>query len=181
VCRGAAGIFSVGMLCQHLCNGLGFAIIFGVLLGSAAAFHPIQLPASTSLSAGCASWTSQKLPMGSPLLTHIKPLSVLSSKTPDDDDDDDGWGDETTTSSGNNDIEDKTVELRRLQQERSERRAATTIDRARSSSSSSSSSEEPERDLFVPIFALVSLLALFGSYGYEMMRLYSRGELYLPF
>mmetsp|Transcript_8871 Transcript_8871/g.24570 ORF Transcript_8871/g.24570 Transcript_8871/m.24570 type:complete len:173 (-) Transcript_8871:220-738(-) len=40
---------------------------------------------------------------------------------------------------------------------------------------------EPERDLFIPIFALVSLAGLFGAYGYEMMRLFSRGELYLPF
>ena len=40
--------------------------------------------------------------------------------------------------------------------------------------------KEPERDLFIPIFALVSLAGLFGAYGYEMMRLASRGELYLP-
>lgn len=38
-----------------------------------------------------------------------------------------------------------------------------------------------ERDLFIPIFAVVSLLGLFGAYGYEMLRLYFRGELYLPF
>lgn len=41
-------------------------------------------------------------------------------------------------------------------------------------------SEEPERDLFIPIFAIVSLLGLFGAYGYETLRLASRGELYLP-
>lgn len=35
-------------------------------------------------------------------------------------------------------------------------------------------------DMFIPIFSLVSILGLFGSYGYEMMRLASRGELYLP-
>jgi hypothetical protein len=40
--------------------------------------------------------------------------------------------------------------------------------------------ENTERDLFIPIFAIVSLVGLFGAYGYEMLRLYSRGELYLP-
>lgn len=40
--------------------------------------------------------------------------------------------------------------------------------------------DEVERDLFIPIFAVVSLLGLFGAYGYEMLRLYSRGELYIP-
>jgi hypothetical protein len=39
---------------------------------------------------------------------------------------------------------------------------------------------EPERDIFIPIFAIAAILGLFGSYGYEMMRLASRGELYLP-
>mmetsp|Transcript_4599 Transcript_4599/g.5315 ORF Transcript_4599/g.5315 Transcript_4599/m.5315 type:complete len:112 (+) Transcript_4599:44-379(+) len=48
------------------------------------------------------------------------------------------------------------------------------------SSKSTQTKKEPERDLFIPIFALVSLAGLFGSYGYEMLRLYSRGELYLP-
>ena len=37
-----------------------------------------------------------------------------------------------------------------------------------------------ERDLFIPIFSIVSLLGLFGAYGYEMLRLNSLGELYLP-
>jgi hypothetical protein len=40
--------------------------------------------------------------------------------------------------------------------------------------------KEPERDTFIPIFAVVSIMGLFGSYAYEMARLASRGELYLP-
>ena len=40
---------------------------------------------------------------------------------------------------------------------------------------------ERDDDLFIPIFALVSIGGLLGAYGYEMIRLYSRGELYLPF
>eukprot|EP01083_Nonionella_stella_P000220 682_1 len=57
---------------------------------------------------------------------------------------------------------------------------------AKSSSSSKSDSvpstdkTEGERDLFIPIFSVISLAGLFGAYGYEMLRLYSRGELYLP-
>eukprot|EP00978_Attheya_sp_CCMP212_P003349 scaffold6907_cov51-Attheya_sp.AAC.4 len=39
---------------------------------------------------------------------------------------------------------------------------------------------EPDRDLFIPIFTLVSLTGLVGAYGYEMARLYSQGQLYLP-
>lgn len=42
------------------------------------------------------------------------------------------------------------------------------------------SEQTEERDLFIPIFALVSLAGLVGTYAYEMIRLYSRGELYLP-
>jgi hypothetical protein len=45
-------------------------------------------------------------------------------------------------------------------------------------SSIKSSAEEP--DLFVPIFALVALIGFFGVYAFETLRLYSRGELYLP-
>lgn len=92
-----------------------------------------------------------------------------------DDDDDDGWGDEPSS------LKDKRAELRQLQQQR---------DRTSSPSSSSQSTtnkpsitgniSEPEQDLFIPMFTIVSLLGLFGSYGYEMLRLYSRGELYLP-
>jgi hypothetical protein len=40
--------------------------------------------------------------------------------------------------------------------------------------------QQAERDLFIPIVSLVSLAGLFGTYTYEMLRLYSRGELYLP-
>ena len=35
-------------------------------------------------------------------------------------------------------------------------------------------------DPFIPVFAVLSLVGLFGAYGYEIIRLYSRGELYLP-
>ena len=36
------------------------------------------------------------------------------------------------------------------------------------------------KDLFIPIVTLISVMGFTGLYGYEMLRLYSRGELYLP-
>ena len=93
--------------------------------------------------------------------------SLLQATAPDDDDSDDGWGDNS-----------KMKELQALQQERVE--SATSSSRRETTNSNNASSEQ-ERDLFIPIFAVVSLAGLFGAYGYEMLRLYSRGELYLPF
>lgn len=82
-----------------------------------------------------------------------------------DEEDDDGWGAAAKGVS----FDEKTKELQELQN-----------NRKNASSRNQSAPEEGERDLFIPIFAIVSLLGLFGSYGYEMMRLASRGELYLP-
>ncbi|CAJ1946752.1 unnamed protein product [Cylindrotheca closterium] len=80
-------------------------------------------------------------------------------------DDDDGWG-----TGSKDDFNEKTKELRALQ---NSRQLSPPASRTQSAS-------EGERDLFIPIFAIVSLLGLSGSYGYEMLRLASRGELYLP-
>ncbi len=41
--------------------------------------------------------------------------------------------------------------------------------------------QEQERDLFIPIISVLSILGFAGLYGYEMLRLYFAGELYLPF
>eukprot|EP00980_Cylindrotheca_fusiformis_P011387 scaffold2638_cov114-Cylindrotheca_fusiformis.AAC.15 len=92
-------------------------------------------------------------------------MRLLTIATLANDDDDDGWGTSDM-------LEEKTEELRSLQTSRS-----SSV--GRSNSSNSEPSEE-QRDLFIPIFAVVSLLGLFGTYGYEMARLASRGELYLP-
>ena len=94
---------------------------------------------------------------------------ILSLYASEEDDDDDGWG------TNENDSDQKTKELRKLQLERQQQQVSPRIQ-----TSTTRSSEEPERDLFIPIFAIVSLIGLFGSYGYEMARLASRGELYLP-
>jgi hypothetical protein len=97
-------------------------------------------------------------------------LYMSSDDDSDDDDDDDGWGDESSSGSSSS-LEEKAQELRELQQASSARR---------SPAQGPSTTDEPERDLIIPIFALVSIIGLFGSYGYEMVRLASRGELYLP-
>jgi len=41
--------------------------------------------------------------------------------------------------------------------------------------------EPKDRDLFIPIFSLIAIGGFVSLYGYEMIRLYLRGELYLPF
>lgn len=41
--------------------------------------------------------------------------------------------------------------------------------------------EPKERDLFIPIFSMIAIGGFVSLYGYEMIRLYLRGELYLPF
>jgi hypothetical protein len=121
--------------------------------------------------------------------------TALLSVPPNDssDDDDDGWaadGDDA-------DLNASTVDKKKnSSQINKELQLATIADlqqsrRRRPASSSSSSRqlkgdggqadiEAEERDLFIPLFALISLAGLFGAYGYEMIRLYLRGELYLP-
>ena len=83
----------------------------------------------------------------------------------DNDDCDDGW-EETI------DIVSETIpaELRSLQEQRRQDQKGRT----------SNQGQKSERDLFIPIVSIVSLTGLVGAYGYEMIRLYLRGELYLP-
>ena len=40
--------------------------------------------------------------------------------------------------------------------------------------------EPPERDMFVPVLTVVSLLGLAAAYGFETFRLWQAGQLYLP-
>mmetsp|Transcript_15943 Transcript_15943/g.20239 ORF Transcript_15943/g.20239 Transcript_15943/m.20239 type:complete len:217 (-) Transcript_15943:279-929(-) len=101
-------------------------------------------------------------------------------------DDDDGWGTaDTNTSADTNTNSNVINETLQKERELASLRSEITSKGSTSNSSPSSFSQgndgtEVERDLFIPIFAVVSLLGLFGAYGYEMLRLYSRGELYLP-
>mmetsp|Transcript_23 Transcript_23/g.58 ORF Transcript_23/g.58 Transcript_23/m.58 type:complete len:176 (+) Transcript_23:241-768(+) len=120
---------------------------------------------------------------------HTLNLAERDSVESDGDDDDDGWGDEKvevgTSSSIPNEIESspsddrisKSKELARLQNE-----MAAKQNRQRSSDpvNASAANGGGEKDLFIPIVTLVSVIGFTGLYGYEMLRLYSRGELYLP-
>lgn len=93
--------------------------------------------------------------------------------------DDDGWGDSvstTTAAEASNDRISKSQELANLQNEIAMKQQNKSTVR----SSSPGMNEEKERDLFIPIFTLVSVIGFTSLYGYEMLRLYSRGELYLP-
>jgi len=124
----------------------------------------------------------------------------LAMNTPDDDvvDNDDGWGDEKvdvtvsnpqiltnsedpslSSSSSDKSRISKNRELERIQNEKAMEQSKPQFD-TNKNQSSSSLSRENNKDLFIPIVTLVSIIGFTGLYGYEMIRLYSRGELYLP-
>ena len=95
-----------------------------------------------------------------------------------EEEEDDGWGDSvssTTATSSSSDRISKSKELANLQND-----MAMKQQNKSSQSSSTERIENEERDLFIPIVTLVSVIGFTGLYGYEMLRLYSRGELYLP-
>jgi hypothetical protein len=92
--------------------------------------------------------------------------SLVRMRAVDNDDEDDGWG-----NADDNGGSSATTQKRDQPTSNSEEQSRVSIEKG---------SASEERDLFIPIFSIVSLAGLFGSYGYEMLRLYSRGELYLP-
>ena len=99
------------------------------------------------------------------------------------DDDDDGWGDaqvsteiiESLSSFDDRERISKSKELERLQSDLSAKRTKDSMN-----NSGATRNDSGDRDLFIPIFTLVSVIGFTGLYGYEMLRLYSRGELYIP-
>jgi len=97
-------------------------------------------------------------------LINVHSLEMSNDKFTDNDDD--SWGeggeDNTMTSRSDNEISNM-----KLQSNEGSRMTST-------------GSQEQERDLFIPIFTLVSIIGFFGAYAYESFRLYSLGELYLP-
>jgi hypothetical protein len=110
----------------------------------------------------------------------------------DDDDDDDGWGDgsaaETAgpaagTTAPPSDWTSKSRELAGLRDDRaaSKPRSGPAGESSRGGANGGGGvGVGGERDLFIPAVTLVSVVGFAGLYGYEMLRLHSRGELYLP-
>ena len=102
-----------------------------------------------------------------PLSKHrSQECSSLLASSPDD-----GWENDESL----DDVRiEKNSKLETLEELRTERSPAT-------SDSKNDIRAEPERDLFIPIFVGVAITGFVGAYAYESLRLYARGELYLPF
>ena len=91
---------------------------------------------------------------------------------------DDGWGDEKVGEKGSEATLDKiskSQELQRLQNDLANKQSNQS-----SNSVNSGPNNGGDRDLFIPIVALVSVIGFSSLYAYETLRLASRGELYLP-
>lgn len=91
-----------------------------------------------------------------------------STQKDDSEDEDDGWGDDT--------VDVSIGELQSLQKQST----PSSTNNNQAQIQKQQQTQEPERDLFIPIFAVISLTGFFGAYAYETFRLYQQGELYLP-
>ena len=131
---------------------LGFMAFVGVVQGFSSTGRPVA-----------------RMPMlsGTDILRRSPHILLSKSEAEEDD----GWGDDEPSATGGT-VQERELAALRSQMAQKQEPAFQN--------SNISRNEEPERDLFIPIFAVVSLAGLFGAYGYEMLRLYSRGELYLP-
>lgn len=99
-----------------------------------------------------------------------------------DDDNDDGWASSTLTTttstlSNDNDIKrDKMIkELGNLKKQQQEARS-NKLEKL-----STNDNDNEQRDLFIPIVTIISIVGFGSAYLYETIRLYRNGELYLPF
>ncbi len=94
---------------------------------------------------------------------------------------DDGWGDdeEVAGSKSASLLErksDRSRELTMLQEDLAKKR----VGQRSLEDSRVVKGVGEEKDFFIPLVTLVSVIGFTGLYGYEMLRLYARGELYLP-
>jgi hypothetical protein len=106
--------------------------------------------------------------------TVVQLFLLSNTNEADNDSNDDGWDDtkDNGTNSNNNNDMVKTTErttIASLQQQQQQQQQELKR-----------KNREPEPDLFIPIFTLVSIVGFVGAYGYETLRLALRGELYLP-
>ena len=91
------------------------------------------------------------------------------------DDDDGGWGEDIPPpppSAASSEERSRRRELEGLRDDLAAKRSDP--------GGASTGAGGGEADLFIPIVAVVSVVGFAGLYGYETLRLYSRGELYLP-
>jgi hypothetical protein len=109
--------------------------------------------ASSSSSSSCGIWS----------------LRAVSGNDDTGKKDNDGWDDDDSSAAST------TTTLSSLQQQDKLARLCSAPPKTKNDQAF-----QGERDFFIPIFTLVAITGFVGAYGYEMVRLYSRGELYLP-
>ena len=105
-------------------------------------------------------------------------MNLSDRESANDGDDDDGWGNNEVGSNSDSSIEkqsDRNRELTMLQEDIANKREGR-----KALDSATAKVHGEEKDLFIPIVTLVAVIGFAGLYGYEMVRLYARGELYLP-
>ena len=105
-------------------------------------------------------------------------MNLSDRESANDGDDDDGWGNNEVGSNSDSSIEkqsDSNRELTMLQKDIANKREGR-----KALDSATAKAHGEEKDLFIPIVTLVAVIGFAGLYGYEMLRLYARGELYLP-
>lgn len=138
-----------------------------------------SLPSNAFLIRTSIDWISLKSPVN--VINPVtNPYTVLfeehNNSEKENNDNDDGWGmppsmnkNEVTTEYGMKQYK-SLVATTSEQQQQSETKSVTPI-----------KVNGNERDLFIPIFTIVSIVGFVGAYGYETLRLYMNDELYLPF
>ena len=162
-CRSLMGLFVVAMAIDESC---AFTSLFHNLQNTPAG--PIIVPRRSSTR----SQSSREYFLQG--CNNLIRINLREMENADDfDNDDDGWGDGDDVSIGEK--SDRSRELAMLQEDLASKREVR-----KSLDSRTAKSGGEEKDLFIPIVTLVSVIGFTGLYGYEMLRLYLRGELYLP-
>lgn len=158
---------------------LSILLCFSSIFASSYGFTLIKIP--NCFVQNGASFATSSLSLRKDITTPSlgRTLTFIFATSGDRDDDND-WGSSSISSSESTDSTDLKRELEALKIERENKSGNIGGNVQSSQYSTNNNSTDQERDLFIPIFAIVSLAGLFGAYGYEMLRLNAQGELYLP-
>ena len=93
----------------------------------------------------------------------------------------DGW-DDPTDQNDDSGVKYTTKPMNKFEAYAAERESILSANNSRKRNVASAKNESTgERDFFIPAFAIVSIIGFAGAYGYETLRLYLNGDLYLPF